>query len=532
MASTDYQALINQAVAGGNYYQAAVYEQQRNNKINQMNASGNNPNGYTTTNLYSKYLNGGGGGTDYQALINQAVANNNLAQAAQYEQLRNEKIGNMNAAGNNPNGYTQTNLYSQYLGQGNITPAQQVAQAISPATYSQRATTLDNMAGAMAQGSTPAYQAPDTSAYDRQIADVLAQLQNRQYVAPQWSDYYNERSLDDYVAEAIRLLDPTYREQYAAAATQAAQNLDRAGIYNSLYGQALAQNAENAVTRSMLTDASNQARQARQQDYENAFRQFQAAADNAQFAYNAEGNRLNTVINSLHNSVDELMERAAQSNNYQLQAAAQDIQRRAAAADMLYQAGQIQAQEYANMLAQEQIKSEQMGRLLTQAQLEDMAGIQRGQVYQVNPDGKAPKGLSVGDYVNTNGGMYQITGVAADGSYTSKKMPAGFDPYALANPINAAGGGYSGGGSGRSSSGGGGNPVYDGGPSDDGGPTYDGRGSSGADAAYYGNLSQAVRQRAAAGDLAGAASAITSAYESGKISAAQKDQLARALGWK
>lgn len=43
-----------------------------------------------------------------------------------------------------------------------------------------------------------------------------------------------------------------------------------------------------------------------------------------------------------------------------------------------------------------------------------------GGVYQVGPDGKAPKGLSVGDQVVTAGGTYEITAVNADGSYQSK----------------------------------------------------------------------------------------------------------------
>lgn len=53
--STNYQALINDAVAKGDYTSAAKYEQQRNEKINAMNASGTNTGGYTTTNNYSQY---------------------------------------------------------------------------------------------------------------------------------------------------------------------------------------------------------------------------------------------------------------------------------------------------------------------------------------------------------------------------------------------------------------------------------------------------------------------------------------------
>ena len=53
---TDYQALINQAVQKGDYYAAAQYEQSRNEKIADLDASGTNTYGATATNKYSQYL--------------------------------------------------------------------------------------------------------------------------------------------------------------------------------------------------------------------------------------------------------------------------------------------------------------------------------------------------------------------------------------------------------------------------------------------------------------------------------------------
>ncbi len=51
----DYQADIDKAVADGDYAKAAIYEQQRNQKIKDMGLN------YGTTNKYSQYLNGGSG---------------------------------------------------------------------------------------------------------------------------------------------------------------------------------------------------------------------------------------------------------------------------------------------------------------------------------------------------------------------------------------------------------------------------------------------------------------------------------------
>lgn len=174
-SNIDYQAEIDKAVARGDYAQAAIYEQQRNQKIKDMGLN------YGTTNKYSQYLNGGSGSSgssnirlpglggdlvsgvmgnvmgnifgqttsgltsgsnsqqsvghpvinwnpneaplygkddskgwkdnvDYQALINDAVKNNNYAQAAILEQQRNNKIDSLGLNAD------KTNKYSSYLG--------------------------------------------------------------------------------------------------------------------------------------------------------------------------------------------------------------------------------------------------------------------------------------------------------------------------------------------------------------------------------------------------------------------------------
>lgn len=64
-ANTDYQAIINSAVANGDYVTAAKAEQLRNQKIT---ATGSN---YNTTNMYAGYLNN----TDYGTIGQQQMAN-------------------------------------------------------------------------------------------------------------------------------------------------------------------------------------------------------------------------------------------------------------------------------------------------------------------------------------------------------------------------------------------------------------------------------------------------------------------------
>lgn len=80
--NTDYQKLIDEAVANKNFSAAAQYEAQRNQKINDMNAAGTNTGGYQTTDLYSKYLTGSSSGigvyTDEQQKIKDQMNQNSL----------------------------------------------------------------------------------------------------------------------------------------------------------------------------------------------------------------------------------------------------------------------------------------------------------------------------------------------------------------------------------------------------------------------------------------------------------------------
>ena len=95
----DYSDLIRQAAAKGDYQGAAQYEQLRNQKIvgEKLN--------YGQTNNYTQYLGGKTSNdaydqnTDYQALINQAVAKGDYNAAGLYERQRNAKIAGMNMTG-------------------------------------------------------------------------------------------------------------------------------------------------------------------------------------------------------------------------------------------------------------------------------------------------------------------------------------------------------------------------------------------------------------------------------------------------
>lgn len=117
--NTDYAALMNAAAAKGDYAAAAKYEQQRNAKIDAMNASGQNSNNYQKSYKYSNQQTakpqssqGAANNTDFAALMNAAAAKGDYTSAALYEQQRNAKVDAMNAAGQNPKNYQKTYKYS------------------------------------------------------------------------------------------------------------------------------------------------------------------------------------------------------------------------------------------------------------------------------------------------------------------------------------------------------------------------------------------------------------------------------------
>lgn len=85
---TDYQALINAAVAAGDYRAAAEYEQTRNEKINDLNARGENKWGVDVTNNYSSYLSPPSGFTG----SSNAVGVNTLGQTSIRDQMNQNSL--------------------------------------------------------------------------------------------------------------------------------------------------------------------------------------------------------------------------------------------------------------------------------------------------------------------------------------------------------------------------------------------------------------------------------------------------------
>lgn len=94
-ASTDYQALINEAVSKGDYQSAAKYEQLRNQKIDAGYGSGNDK-----TNNYSQFLNANSGNlsglymnTDWSQMFQDSMG---TASVGQLQNILNQRLNKLN----------------------------------------------------------------------------------------------------------------------------------------------------------------------------------------------------------------------------------------------------------------------------------------------------------------------------------------------------------------------------------------------------------------------------------------------------
>lgn len=104
-------------------------------------------------------------------------------------------------------------------------------------------------------------------------------------------------------AEAIELaeqvMSPQYEQRYQQAADSAAQRLDKAGLYDTLYGQSLAAEAENAVSRDLNAAIYALALQLSDASEENARRLLELAVKERQFGANYDAEQKSQAMQYL-----------------------------------------------------------------------------------------------------------------------------------------------------------------------------------------------------------------------------------------
>lgn len=440
--NTDYKKLMNESAAAGNYLQAAQYEQQRNAKIADMNAAGTNTNNYQMTYDYASYLNG-----------NNTSAAQQVAQATSPASAAWGQTGNGTTTMNNGNGNTVTNagqgtlsydpstgrvirtmpdgrswyvdpdagkynqIYQEYYNTtGNDPRGLYTGSAAAGAGMMQSAaTSMDpyiqaamGYGNAIANMQTPAYQAPDNSAQKAMLDQYLSQLGSIEYNPVDYDQYMSRAgTLDEYYQQAMDVLNPRYQSQYRDAYNKSANNLGKAGIFNSLAAQALMAQQQNAVTEALNADAAEMGQNLYQKALDRAYQAYQSAVQENQFSASFKQQNLSESGQLTMNYIGLLNDEAAAVNDYNIQAYLGKMQQYTAAIDAAYKAGSLTSAEYENMMTAAKIELSKVEQQLTQAQI-----------------------------ANTN----------ADTDYTKAKTQAVL--YELANPTKASGYGYgSGGGS-------------------------------------------------------------------------------------
>lgn len=187
---TDYQAIINDAVARGDYQTAAAAEASRNEKIAAMNASGTNQNGYTATNRFSGWLDN----TDYGAIGKQQMALGASAQdVLDTYNSRYNKAANTEGLTKYANDEIQQEMWDYIT-----------------ANIKKQDTQLPTYDFAYSGDSRPTYD----SSYSQRIDDMLNQILNRDAFSydaandplyQQYKTQYNRegnRSMNDTLASA------------------------------------------------------------------------------------------------------------------------------------------------------------------------------------------------------------------------------------------------------------------------------------------------------------------------------------------
>lgn len=306
--NTDYQALINKAVASGDLTSAAKYEQQRNAKIADSGSTE-----YAQTNNYTGYLPKTHNGvtytpaTDYSELLNSAISSGNWTAAKQYETQRNAKIDGENLSSQWAKTY--------YTGTGDSSSSGSYESEYSDALNSILGAYQDAISSAGGV-SMPGLSLPDyVGAYDELIDELLNKIANREEFSynseedplfQQYKDLYTKQgqlAMEDTMGVAAGLTGG-YSSSYSQAVGQQQYNayLEKLTemmpeFYDRAYGQYRDEGTDMKDLYGLYIDRDQVDFQRYQQEVANAQAEYQAAAAAASAAAAAEQNNISNLAN-------------------------------------------------------------------------------------------------------------------------------------------------------------------------------------------------------------------------------------------
>ena len=203
------------------------------------------------------------------------------------------------------------------------------------------------------------------------VGEMVELYKNQSQYQPVDTSQYtkNVMTYEEALSLAEQLLAPKYDSMYQQTAVNAAQNLERSGLYDSLYGQALAAAQANAVSNAKQEAINNLGIELTDKDRDWANQLLSYAIDENQFAYSAYRDGLNSVGNVLMSTINALVEQAANRNDYNLQLRALALQDRAYELEVRKLAGELSQTEQEQQLRQLQIEAQELNNQLLAKEL-------------------------------------------------------------------------------------------------------------------------------------------------------------------
>lgn len=254
----------------------------------------------------------------------------------------------------NPNDEKYNSIYAEYMSNQQSNPVTATAQV-------------------------PEYQAPDTSALEAQVQELTDRLANQTYTPPDQATYRDDiLTNEEALTLANQLVAGKYDDLYKQTATNAAQNLERSGLYDSLYGQALAMSQENSVTNAKQQAVSDLAMQLVGQSRDEALSWYQQAVNESQFGANYQQNALSQAANMALNTINTIVNQAKYANDYALEKASLDIQAKAQALEMQYKNGVLNQMQLENELIKLETEAQRTANAAAAAKLTGGSGRSSG----------------------------------------------------------------------------------------------------------------------------------------------------------
>ena len=218
-------------------------------------------------------------------------------------------MGNGNAFFVDPGDEKYNSIYAEYLARNTATPKR---VSYSPDTSNDTA----------------------INAQMQQLQSYIDQLANQQYTPISQDEYKADiMSYDEAYALAKQIVEPQYNSLYQQTATQAAENLERAGLHDSLYGQQLAAAAKNQVNQDMNAAIAQQALSLMDMSRQDALNWYQAAVNENQYGASYQQNAISTAASATNSLISNLLQQSRDRNDAALQAASLELQAQAQAID-------------------------------------------------------------------------------------------------------------------------------------------------------------------------------------------------------